>query len=121
MANFQHSKRTSYLFNLFPKDFLKPYGLATDHIDKSMLKRRLQSFTCELLRRPGIGVSEYAATMTENLERVSNLAEIFTQTRMQNYVSCISELAGLCHNLNSKGKINKDFKERCEEFIQIRE
>jgi len=61
------------IFHHFPKEFVRPYGLATidrvtgtsDHI-----KERITSDNTEWLLRPGIAMSEYHETITMNWERV---------------------------------------------------
>ena len=55
-------------FNHFPANFLKPYGLANDPPTPEMLQRRTNPKSCEWLIRPNFAMSEFCATMHENLE-----------------------------------------------------
>ena len=93
----------SYIFNQFPKDFLKPYGIATVKIDNDMLKRRLQPFTCEAIRRPGIGISQFAQTIEENGERLENLANLMNQLRIKEYIHVIDNYKKLTAGMHIKG------------------
>ena len=107
---------SSYIFNLFPKDFLRPYGIATERVDTDMLERRLQTFTCELMRRPGVGISQFAQTFEDNYERVKVLSTWMTQPKIETYLSDILTLVNASKNLNlkkgitTKKNIRKDVK-----------
>ena len=76
MAKVQSTKKTNYIFKVFPKDFLKPYGEATEVITDEIMERRLQPFSCELFRRPHIELSETAQTVLENFRRFQQLRKL---------------------------------------------
>ncbi|XP_078487882.1 uncharacterized protein LOC144745821 isoform X2 [Ciona intestinalis] len=69
----ENSGKINY-FQQFPKDFLRPYGVATlprTATDEDF-KMKLKNFTCEWFTRPGIALSELTETTTKNWERISN-------------------------------------------------
>ena len=72
MAKVATSKKFNkgYLFTMFPKYLLRPYGMATEEISGAKMKHKLKTFTCELLFRPGMGISEFAETVQQNTERL---------------------------------------------------
>ena len=113
---------SSYIFNLFPKDFLRPYGIATERIDKDMLGRRLQTFTCEMLRSPGVGISQFAQTLEDNYERVKVLSTWMTRPKIESYLSDVLTLVNVSKSLNLKKRINNEetHQKRCEETLQNR-
>ena len=59
----------------FPKDFLRPYGTATDGTvaTDSDFKRKLQPFTCEWLCRPLVAASELATTLNQNVKKLEDV------------------------------------------------
>lgn len=66
-----------------------------------VMKKRLQPYTCELLRRPAIGVSEFAQTMQENKVRIErSLSKNMLPEKMIDYISTLNEITDACKNLN---------------------
>lgn len=59
-------KAVSY-FNHFPSNFLKPYGKANLPPDEETIQRRINPVSCEWFLRPKVAMSEFSATVTENL------------------------------------------------------
>lgn len=93
---------------MFPKDFLRPYGIATERINSTAFKKRLQTFTCELLRRPGVGVSEFSQTIEDNMERLNlSLSKIMSNDNIQSYLNVLNCINDVSRHLNMKGQINK--------------
>ena len=72
-------KAVSY-FNQFPSNFLKPYGKADSAPDDDTISRRTNPISCEWLFRPRVAMSEFAETITENLQLLQddNLALVNT-------------------------------------------
>ena len=66
MGKEKKKSSTSYIYKLFPKDFLRPYGEASEKFSATVFKKKLKPWSCELLRRPGVGVSQFADTITKN-------------------------------------------------------
>lgn len=64
-------KAVSY-FNHFPSNFLKPYGKASTVPDEETIQRRINPVSCEWLLRPRIAMSEFSATVVENLTLLKN-------------------------------------------------
>ena len=81
----------------FPKDFLRPYGNATERTvaADADFKRKLQPFTCEWLCRPSVAASELAATMDENLEKFNDVKLLASATEhidnMKSKLESVSE------------------------------
>lgn len=60
--------RAVHFFQYYPSNFLRLYGLADDAPPKATIFKRINPRNCELLIRPKVGVSEFAGTITENLQ-----------------------------------------------------
>ena len=117
MAKVKSWKKSSgYIFRLFPKDFIKPYGAATVEIGKEKMKTTLQAFTCELLRRPATGVSQFAQTVNENQKRLKEqLSKRFQPTQLEAYMATLTYIMEACQHLNmmerqDKTKIHRNLK-----------
>ena len=74
------AKGVSY-FNHFPPNFLAPYGKASQAPDGETIDRRTNAMSCEWLTRPAVAVSEFAATMRENLVLLSEGGNQVTKTK----------------------------------------
>ena len=57
-------------FQLFYKDFMEPYGGATTHFNSDIFEKRLKWFTCPIISKPAVGISEMAETLNTNTERL---------------------------------------------------
>ena len=55
-------------FKHFPVNFVTPYGSTKDVQTTQTIWNRLQTFNCELLQRPKVGVSELASSVQNNIE-----------------------------------------------------
>jgi len=62
-------------FNHFPKDFLRPYGPATEDgaTTKEMIHKRLRTMNCEWLCRPSVAASELSDSISHNSQVLSSL------------------------------------------------
>ena len=60
-----------YYFQHFPSNFLRPYGHAESAPSEQTTFRRLQPLNCEWLLRPRIAASEFADTISQNLNYLS--------------------------------------------------
>ena len=59
---------TSSYFNQFPANFLKPYGKADSPPDEDTISRRIKPISCEWFLCPKVAMSEFAETITQNME-----------------------------------------------------
>lgn len=59
-------------FKHFPTNFVRPYGPTVVHPTDQTIWNRLQTFNCELLQRPKVGVSELAGSIEGNLNSLAN-------------------------------------------------
>ena len=96
------------MFRLFPKDFLRAYGPATQDIGRKRMKKILKPYTCELLRRPGIGISEFAQTIGENEERVREMEKICSPEQQLRYLGTLKKLKKASRSLNTLAPQNKE-------------
>ena len=73
-ANYGNGNNAGKLnfFQHCPKDFLRPYGLATTEASgtREDFSNKLKSYSCEWLCRAGIAFSEFAETMRANWARI---------------------------------------------------
>lgn len=65
------SPKAVSFFKHFPTNFLRPYGLADNAPSEETIFRRLAPLNCEWLLRPRVAASEFADTMTQNLNYLS--------------------------------------------------
>ena len=65
-------------FKHFSKDFLRLYGLAHDPsaYEDLTIKQRLNSYNGEFLLQPQICISEFAATLLENMDYLEENSDI---------------------------------------------
>ena len=54
-------------FNHYPKNFLRPYGVADDAPSADTIFKRTNAINCEMLSRPCIHFSEISETISENV------------------------------------------------------
>ena len=86
-------------FDDFPKDFLSGYGRATDTLSKMEIQRRLKYFTCEMIRRPPVGVSEFAGTVNANVPIINeNLENVFQKA--DTFKSMLQSIGKITKNLD---------------------
>ena len=90
-------------FNHFPSNFLKPYGLASPPPDDNTLQRRINPISCEWLKHPHIPMSEFAATMVENLNWLASSPSDFVNHKaLKETKDNGQELLEALSNLNTK-------------------
>ena len=53
--------------NQFPSNFLKPYGRAAETPTPETINKRTNSISCEWFIHPKVAMSEFGATLVENL------------------------------------------------------
>nr|CAB3263329.1 uncharacterized protein LOC108950742 [Phallusia mammillata] len=116
-------------FKHFPKDFLRPYGLAivgTEATDNDSIQRRLKPVSCEWLNRPGIAVSEFIATLEQNFEpafaNLDLLKNVGMKRRAKVYLNKLCK-HGKFAKRNFRGTFSeKKKKKKCKRFLkQLRE
>ena len=69
--------------NQFPKDFVRDYDIAVDDYVGSTadIQRKIQTFTCEYLTRPGVDLSDALSAFQENLSAISKMRKVLQQYR----------------------------------------
>ena len=74
-------KLASKYFNLFPKDFHRPYGLGCDpvSISEDVITKRLNRYNCYWFSDPKIAVSTLASTLTENTKSLVDMKSTFEE------------------------------------------
>lgn len=55
-------------FNQFPENFLRPYGRVANPPDEETISKRINPISCEWFGRPKVAMSEFADTITQNME-----------------------------------------------------
>ena len=65
MASSSKRNKSDRVRNLehFFKNFLQPYGKASEAITDDMMQKRLTTFNCEFLNRPGYAFSEFTESL----------------------------------------------------------
>lgn len=84
-------------YHHFPKDFLSPYGAPSDVFDLSdqSIRKRLKTFSCEWLHRPGYALSELAETVIKCKE-VTMESELLNEKSCQDMSTArLDQLSGL--------------------------
>lgn len=107
----QRAKRTStpaspggtQFFQHFPSNYLRPYGLADPEPDHEKLQKRINPINCEWLKRPQTGMSEFAATVVDNMNWLASNPSRFINKEFWNEIknNCEPFLDALA-NLNTK-------------------
>ena len=91
-------KAVSY-FNQFPSNFLKPYGRAAEPPTQETIKKRTNSISCEWFVRPKVAMSEFAATMVENLSVLKDHKSPLVRT--SRFTQLVESSEAFFHALNS--------------------
>ena len=97
-------KTVSY-FNQFPSNFLKPYGKGDSLADEDTISRQTNPISCKWFLRPRAGMSEFAETVTENLNLLKdeNLTLIKT-SKFAPITENIQTMLDSLSRLNTKNK-----------------
>lgn len=92
-------------FDQFAANFLKPYGLASDVPDDETLEKRANHRSCEWLLRPGFGMSEFAATLADNVSFLENEKIPFLKKKnLQQFFEDFKQYLPSLHRLNNKNE-----------------
>lgn len=96
-------------FDQFPSNFLKPYGLASDVPDDDTLEKRANHRSCEWLLRPGFGMSEFSATLADNVaflddEKIPFLRKKSLQKFFEDFKQYLPSLRRLNNKKRGKGR-----------------
>lgn len=97
-------------FNHFPANFLRPYGLANDPSPIDTLNRRTNPKSCEWLIRPNYAMSEFSATIHENVEYLKGEKSSLLSTR-----GITKHLEAFEHYLPSLQRLNNKLDEAASE------
>lgn len=100
------SPRGVLYFNHFPTDFLRPYSKADPRPDENTIFRRINPKSCEWLTRPKIAMSEFASTITENLELLATKKT--KVVKMHHFAEMQQRLAPFLTSLNSLNQKRDD-------------
>ena len=91
-------------FDHFPKDFLSGYGRATDTLSKAEIQKRIKFFTFEMIRRPAVGVSEFAGTVNANAAVINkNIGTVFKKDNA--FKTILENVTSLTKNLDINGRV----------------
>nr|CAB3263330.1 uncharacterized protein LOC108950742 [Phallusia mammillata] len=115
-------------FHHFPKDFLRPYGLAVqggEATDDATFAARLHPYTCEWLNRPGIACSEFLATLEENLKPAFENLDMLMNEEVQKHITThgkkLSKLLAFTKLDSADASSHATKKKRCKRaFKQLR-
>ena len=92
-------------FNHFPSNFLSPYGRVLNMPTEAQFDARANPKSCEWLLRPDIAVSEFSATMTQNLQLLMDANIPFLRKKkMEPAFQEIQAYLPSLSNLNSKNE-----------------
>ena len=67
-------------YNHFPSNFLRPYGLTDSRPHDNTIFKRLNPKNCEWLIRPQVAMSEFAATIKQNMDFLATNNNSLIQT-----------------------------------------
>lgn len=95
-------QKTNYFFNQFYKDFLRPYGEATNRLATEDIKRKLHPFNCEFLKRPAVALSEFSETLTAAYDRLNENLETFVEKDIKTVMETLYLLFPAAAVLNVK-------------------
>ena len=93
-------------FNHFPTNFLRPYSVADPRPDENTVFRRINPKCCEWLTRPKIAMSEFASTMTENLELLAKNKHV--AVKRQKFLAMQEKLAPFLASLQALNTKTED-------------
>ena len=90
------SKRTKSdhvrYFEHFFKNFLRPYGKASESITDDMMEKRLTTFNCEFLNRLGYAFSEFAESLPMAWANIKEQLELVQPRHIRKMDALMSSL-----------------------------
>jgi hypothetical protein len=95
-------------FNHYPSNFLKPYGMADDPPSAEKIAKRIHPISCEWLKRPAVAMSEFAETVTENINWL-------TEEDGKSSIAALSNLATLHEKMEPMLKALKRLNTKSDE------
>ena len=101
-------------FDHFSKNFLQPYGEATQTQDEHKIFHRLKPFNCEWLIRPKVTLLEQAATVKGNFSLLAQIADVnckFVENMAQHMSKTLDSIANLNNKETRQGTSRKYLKE----------
>ena len=103
------TQRNVNYFQHFPKSFINSYDEALQDITDDDVLARLHPWNCEWLKRPRVACSEYAATVTANLDILrSYKGKVFSKSLVEFLDDTFKDVLPACQRLNNKDKKVKD-------------
>ena len=92
-----------HYFQHFPSNFLRPYGLADSGPSEETIFRRVAPLNCEWLLRPRVAASEFADTITQNLNYLSeNNNEIIQKESFKQIKNNLTPFLASLQRLNTQ-------------------
>ncbi len=96
------AKAVGYFFH-FPSNFLRPYGLAAPAPDANTIHRRANHTSCEWLLRPGVAMSEFAETVSENMNFLKETdMPLVNRKRTKSAIEAMEPFLNALNRLNNK-------------------
>ena len=85
----------------FPKNVIRPYQGTQELITDEMVKRRVKFYTCEMLKRPRIAMSELAQTTSDTIHCLGQLSKktIMDSTPLKNVTEAVKPINDLLQPL----------------------
>ena len=94
----EKAKAVAY-FKQFPSNFLKSYGRAAEPPTQETINKRTHSISCEWFLCPKVAMSEFAATMVENLSVLKDHKSPLVKT--SKFSQLVESSEAFLHALNS--------------------
>ena len=90
-------------YNHFPSNFLRPYGVADSWPHDKTIFKRVNPKNCEWLIRPQVAMSEFAATINENMDFLATDNNALIQTeKFAEMQQILSGFLGCLERLNTR-------------------
>lgn len=113
MASYSKSpaKGVQY-FQHFPKNFLRPYGAADPAPEDDKIFSRVTAFNCEWLIRPDVAISEFAATVSKNLDILRSMEHLMNVEEVQNITGAIQPFLRALESFDTKAETGRKSTQR---------
>ena len=101
----------------YAKDFLRPYGKATIGINKNVLDQKISAVNFEMLNRPNIALSEFAATIQENMKALQTIEEM--SKHVPRFIDRVAKVSKSLDVLNNSSEVESDKRKATDEVLQF--
>lgn len=111
---------TVNFFRHFPINFLRPYGVADTQMNDEKIFKRLGPVNCEWLLRPHIAMSEFADTITKNMNMLSESeSQFLNQNEVANIKTKLSDFLPVLAKLNAHDSNDDPEPKDVKKFLQF--